>query len=148
MFKILFHCYSKNIFAPVIPAQCKYISLFNDSLFVSRLFRQFSVVSKVMNMGDGSRKSSTESVLDVNDKKVTFSDNFRDNGKSDGNDPTKFSVLEGEYFDDCVDTQPITPSTTADEQKVIDLLKEVISYQDKQLSSWIVEVGCRNRMSS
>ncbi|XP_075227553.1 malonyl-CoA decarboxylase, mitochondrial-like [Lycorma delicatula] len=98
---------------------------------------QFTVLAKFMSMG--SRKSSADSLSSITDKRVTFMENFKDASRTDINEGSKLSVFDGEYFDDSVEFHSVTPSTTADEQKVIDLLKEILSYQDKNLSSWIVE---------
>lgn len=144
MFRVLLNCKWKTVSVTATAVKYNNFSCARKVRILNSVncnFREFYVFSKLMSMGDKSRKSSTESILDTNDKRVTFSENFKDQGKSDGSDGAKFSGLDGDYFDECVDFQSVSLSTVADEQKVIDLLKEILSYQDKNLSSWIVEVS-------
>lgn len=84
-----------------------------------------------------SSKSSSASHFSLSACRYTMDNSFSD-------DHTSFDELEPKSFspEEYFDCHPILrrKSTVEDEQRLILLLKNILSYQDKHVSSWIVEV--------
>lgn len=67
-----------------------------------------------------------------------------DSGEDSFCDPSTFDCLESKSFspDEYFEVPPLLrrQSTIEDEQRLVLLLKKILTYQDKNVTSWIVEV--------
>jgi hypothetical protein len=88
-------------------------------------------------MATGEHDNARVHKLDA--KRLSGSTNLSNDNQS-GQDPISSDRSDPDYYPSSENLRR-RPSTVEDEQRVKNLLKEILAYRETNVSSWIVEVG-------